>query len=534
MNLFHGTTSILRPGDVLRPPRGKHVYLASTPEAARSWARAKAHRQGHFEVDPDDPDHYATRVTVPLHVYEVEADATGNREGFTAPSAIVQREVNEPRRSNPTPPTGGTFTAYHGTSKRLKRLDPSKGAQHVVWFSGDRETIERGESGAESAAYILELLVTMKHPAGWREYDQLVLDELVSRGYDGAILPRGDSFDGFVFDGSQIEIVNTTALGSKRRSNPSNPAGYEPDRSAPPSGDWDRSGADPVWRQSHEELVVSALRSWKGDPSSMRIHMDDELLGTEAPGSGSGKMMRAQAAALLWELRHSAIPTPTKLYRGSHQAPRGCQPWSESSRVAAIWSKKNGGQVWTLPKGTPGLPIYRYANVMDMNEREWIVCSKKGLFTETGSRLSNPASPPPRSVWDVAEYVRQRFIDSGYSKLRRTHIKVEWSIDSWDDGKRTVAACSADGLRMWVSPRLEEFDRNRQLALLAHEFGHAVQGLYGLEVHDRHDDVERDADALAEYGMGRHLFYAPIDGRLIQTLDSRAPGAVRPRPRGLR
>jgi len=145
-------------------------------------------------------------------------------------------------------------------------------------------------------------------------------------------------------------------------------------------------------------------------------------------------------------------------------------------------------------------------------------------------RLRNPAE----DIWDVAEYVRQRFVASGYSKLRRTHIKVEWSIDSWDDGKRTVAACSADGLRMWVSPRLEEFDRNRQLALLAHEFGHAVQGLYGLEVPDRHDDVERDADVLAEYVMGRHLFYAPVEGRLLQTLDSRAPGAVRPRPRGLR
>jgi hypothetical protein len=155
-------------------------------------------------------------------------------------------------------------------------------------------------------------------------------------------------------------------------------------------------------------------------------------------------------------------------------------------------------------------------------------------------RFENPASPPfepfasRESVWDIAEYVRQRFIDSGYSKLRRTHIKVEWSIDAWDDGKRTVAACSADGLRMWVSPRLEEFDRNRQIALLAHEFGHAVQGLYGLEVPDAHDAVERDADSLAEHVMGRHLFYGLIDGRLIQTLDSRAPGAVRPRPRGLR
>jgi ribosomal protein S18 acetylase RimI-like enzyme len=152
----------------------------------------------------------------------------GESEGKTMTRvAYAAARARFDRKENPIPPTGGTFTAYHGTSKRLKRLDPAKGAFHVVWFSGDRETIEQGESGAESAAYILELRVTMRRPAGWQEYDQLVLDELVSRGYDGAILPRGDSFDGFVFDASQIEIVGTTVRGAppKRRPNPTDPIG---------------------------------------------------------------------------------------------------------------------------------------------------------------------------------------------------------------------------------------------------------------------------------------------------------------------
>jgi hypothetical protein len=135
-------------------------------------------------------------------------------------------------------------------------------------------------------------------------------------------------------------------------------------------------------------------------------------------------------------------------------------------------------------------------------------------------------------IWSVVEEVRQVFVAEGYTKLRRTHVVVDPKIDTWDEGKRTVAQTSADGLRMWLSPRMETFDGERQRALLAHEFGHAVQGLYGLECEDKHDTVERDADSIAEEVMGRKLYYAMIDNRPIQTFNPR--GGVRPRPRGLR
>lgn len=130
-----------------------------------------------------------------------------------------------------------------------------------------------------------------------------------------------------------------------------------------------------------------------------------------------------------------------------------------------------------------------------------------------------------------AESVRQIFMSAGYPRVRRTRVVVDPKIDNWLEGKRTVGQTSADGLRMWLSPRIESFDVSRQRALLAHEFGHAVQGLYGLEVPDEHDLVERDADAIAERVMGEPLFYAFVDARLIQTFD---PLGIRPRPRGLK
>lgn len=74
---------------------------------------------------PDSEDLFAPKrlvVAVPTHA-ESDDEAMIER--------VVAVVTARTRRPNPTPPTGGTFTAYHGTSKRLKRLDPWRGAQHI-------------------------------------------------------------------------------------------------------------------------------------------------------------------------------------------------------------------------------------------------------------------------------------------------------------------------------------------------------------------------------------------------------------------
>jgi hypothetical protein len=145
---------------------------------------------------------------------------------------------------------------------------------------------------------------------------------------------------------------------------------------APPGGAWDRSGPEPRWVQPHHELVQEALHSWKGWPSDMRIHMADEMAGAKQPSSGSGKRMRAQAAALLRELGANAQPNPRQLYRGSHEAPGGIQAWSESKRTANYWAKKNKGEVHVLPKGTGrGIRVSDYirSGIDESGEREWLI-----------------------------------------------------------------------------------------------------------------------------------------------------------------
>mgnify|MGYP000405564302 CR=1 FL=1 len=153
---------------------------------------------------------------------------------------------------------------------------------------------------------------------------------------------------------------------------------YRPQEGAPVAGEWDRSSGEPRWRQSHRELVVAALRSWKGSPSELRLHLLDEELGAPLPGSGSGKIMRARAGALLWELAHNPRPATRVLYRGSHLTPEGPQSWSESRKVAELWASKNGGRVFVRAKGEPALRVLDYTTSAFDSEREWVAVGPGG------------------------------------------------------------------------------------------------------------------------------------------------------------
>lgn len=161
---------------------------------------------------------------------------------------------------------------------------------------------------------------------------------------------------------------------------------YEPEEGAPEEGEWDRSGTEPRWRQAHAALVRDAVRSWKGDPVNLRAHMDDEATGAEWPSSGGGKIRRAQARALMWELANRPSPSPRKLYRGSHVYPVGVQSWSESPAVARRWAGRNGGRVFETPKGTRGLRATDYGTSAFDSEREWIVDSAEARVSASPSR----------------------------------------------------------------------------------------------------------------------------------------------------
>lgn len=161
------------------------------------------------------------------------------------------------------------------------------------------------------------------------------------------------------------------------------------------------------------------------------------------------------------------------------------------------------------------------------------------------------------------EVVREVFVayeraDGGSSRLQ--HVRVECA--PWvHDTPRHFAGATEDGRRIFVTPELVELPENTVVAILAHEFGHAMDFCYparyvwspdGLIVQNaapvssagkRHaqaigaamrqwrdrdaDTVERTADAIAERVTGRSIGYTgPCR---LQSLD-----AGTARPAGLR
>lgn len=109
--------------------------------------------------------------------------------------------MNEGKIKNP-------LLVYHGTGVKFRKFNLKYSTQGILWFTSDKEKIKTNSAGAQGKGYIITAEVTIKNPAGWKEYENLLLDELRGRGYDGVILPDPDGkFDCFVFNPDQVKIV---------------------------------------------------------------------------------------------------------------------------------------------------------------------------------------------------------------------------------------------------------------------------------------------------------------------------------------
>jgi hypothetical protein len=96
---------------------------------------------------------------------------------------------------------------YHSSSANFRKFNFKTALQEIIWFTSDIDSLKREEKGAQGNKIIYSLQVDIKNPAGWDEYEKYMLDQLKSMGYDGAILPNENGFDGFVFNPNQIKIV---------------------------------------------------------------------------------------------------------------------------------------------------------------------------------------------------------------------------------------------------------------------------------------------------------------------------------------
>lgn len=98
---------------------------------------------------------------------------------------------------------GEPLLVYHGTDKDFSRFSLKNSAQPIIWFSSDKQKIERGDAGAAGRSRIISAYLSIKNIAGWNEYEKYGLGQLREMGYDGAKLDD----DYFVFSPKQIKIV---------------------------------------------------------------------------------------------------------------------------------------------------------------------------------------------------------------------------------------------------------------------------------------------------------------------------------------
>lgn len=118
---------------------------------------------------------------------------TNNFKNWFADSKVVDAE-------------GKPQVVYHGTDKPFTKVNMKKGAQGVFWVTSNKQALEDGEIGAAGNGTIMSLYANIKNPAGWKEYDQLSLDEIEHRGYDGVVLPNKDgTFEAIIFDPKQVK-----------------------------------------------------------------------------------------------------------------------------------------------------------------------------------------------------------------------------------------------------------------------------------------------------------------------------------------
>lgn len=100
---------------------------------------------------------------------------------------------------------GEPKVVYHGTEKKFTTFNTKKTATPQFWFTDTKDLIEKGEVGASGNGAIIDAYLDIKNPAGWKEEDNLGIQQIIDRGFDGKILEDGDEKTYVVFESTQIK-----------------------------------------------------------------------------------------------------------------------------------------------------------------------------------------------------------------------------------------------------------------------------------------------------------------------------------------
>lgn len=104
------------------------------------------------------------------------------------------------------------YIVYHGTGNNFRKFNIKKTTQGLFWFTDDKEAVISKEVGAQGHGYIYKCEIEINNPCGWKEYEKLVQGQIEGMGYDGIILPDGNSNTYIVWKPEQVKILEKQKL----------------------------------------------------------------------------------------------------------------------------------------------------------------------------------------------------------------------------------------------------------------------------------------------------------------------------------
>jgi hypothetical protein len=94
-------------------------------------------------------------------------------------------------------------TWYHGTNADIKQFDPKKSAQGgITWIAENPQY--SADYATRVGGNVMPLRANLGKQAGWKEYDNLGIDELAGRGYNSTYLPDAEESVAFVMKPEQL------------------------------------------------------------------------------------------------------------------------------------------------------------------------------------------------------------------------------------------------------------------------------------------------------------------------------------------
>ena len=107
------------------------------------------------------------------------------------------------------------YVVYHGTGVKFSKFNLKKTTQGIIWFTDNKDAIEKREVGAQGKGYILKCEIKLVNPCGWNEYEKYGIGQLKGMGYDGIILPDEEFNTYIVFEPKQIKILEKQMINEK-------------------------------------------------------------------------------------------------------------------------------------------------------------------------------------------------------------------------------------------------------------------------------------------------------------------------------